>query len=226
MHVKRFLLVVTLSLFLLFAAEVDVWYLKYLSYIQLSFTWLETFFHEVSHGIVATLTGGSVVSLEFKLNGGGRCAYQGGWLKLVYFVGYAGASVWGAVLYLGATASIKNAHRLAISVLVLIVLSGLSWVKFSDHTSWFVLFVISANIVFPLWFVRLKYIQTYVQFLGIYVLLSSARSAIYLIQIKLPGDDTQMASVTKLPEIFWILVWVSISIAILFALLGKAIRSS
>jgi len=55
-----------LLLFIVAAFIVD-----YLPFINLPFLWSETFFHEISHGLAALLTGGSIDSITLNFNGAG-----------------------------------------------------------------------------------------------------------------------------------------------------------
>ncbi len=281
MPTVRFLLLVSLAVVLPLLPKVQLyWFNFFFHYLHLPFSWLDTFLHEISHGLVAVLTGGEIVKIHLRLNGGGECHYAGGWQMLVNFAGYAGASLWGAALYVGASSTVtvssrlaigvlllvlisawskliglfallgltgvagysaallagiglyllavslvvRSSHPLATSILVFILLSGVLWVK--DAESWLVLAVISLMIFVPLWFVQNRYIQLFVQFIGIYVLVNSTRSALALLSITRSGDDTRMANITKLPEVFWISVWALLSVALLLLLLRRSLRTA
>src|SRR5574340_141594 len=59
--------------------------------------------HEVSHGLAAILTGGTIVSIGLNPNEGGVCVTRGGWSFLVLNAGYLGSLLFGALfLLLGA----------------------------------------------------------------------------------------------------------------------------
>ena len=72
----------------------------YLPFIKLPFLWSETFFHELSHGLMALATGGSIESIALDYSGSGRCVYRGGVRTLVSFAGYAGSGLWGLLIYI------------------------------------------------------------------------------------------------------------------------------
>lgn len=58
------------------------------------------FLHEVSHGIAAVLTGGSIVSIGLGFDEGGVCLTRGGWPFLILNAGYLGSLLWGALFLL------------------------------------------------------------------------------------------------------------------------------
>jgi hypothetical protein len=60
------------------------------------------FLHELSHGLAAVLTGGSIVKIELSPNQGGICYTKGGWEFLVVTAGYLGSLLWGGMILLAA----------------------------------------------------------------------------------------------------------------------------
>lgn len=58
------------------------------------------FLHELSHGLAAILTGGSIVRIELSAAEGGLCVSRGGNPFLVTSAGYLGSLAWGAALLL------------------------------------------------------------------------------------------------------------------------------
>lgn len=58
------------------------------------------FLHELSHGLAAILTGGSIVRIELSAAEGGFCVSRGGVPFLVTSAGYLGSLAWGAALLL------------------------------------------------------------------------------------------------------------------------------
>lgn len=59
---------------------------------------LVVFFHEISHGTAAVLTGGSIARIELSPQLGGRCVHYGGWELVVLPAGYLGSMLWGALI--------------------------------------------------------------------------------------------------------------------------------
>ena len=73
--------------------------LKETPYLGIPFNWLESFFHELSHGLAAIITGGKILQIELFSNGAGLCTTQGGIAFIIAFSGYAGAVGWGVLIY-------------------------------------------------------------------------------------------------------------------------------
>ncbi|MFQ5534642.1 MAG: M50 family metallopeptidase, partial [Sphingomonadales bacterium] len=67
--------------------------------VSLPFSWTATFFHEISHGLMAIATGGSIVKINLYPNGAGLCTSIGGSPFLIAFAGYFGAVLWGVLIY-------------------------------------------------------------------------------------------------------------------------------
>lgn len=61
---------------------------------------LTVFFHELSHGIAAILTGGRIVEISINLRQGGVCYFEGGWFWLTATAGYLGSLLWGSGILL------------------------------------------------------------------------------------------------------------------------------
>ena len=71
----------------------------FLPFVGLPFLWLGTYFHELSHGVAALLSGGSIISLNLSVNGTGHCITSGGSLFLISISGYLGSALSGYILY-------------------------------------------------------------------------------------------------------------------------------
>src|SRR5712692_8304995 len=78
--------------------------------------------HELSHALVAILTGGQVLGIAIRLDGSGVTYARGGNLVLTASAGYVGSSVFGAVLWLAARGP---EWLVALFVYLLAVLNGL-----------------------------------------------------------------------------------------------------
>jgi hypothetical protein len=59
---------------------------------------LVVFFHEISHGLAAAATGGSIHNIQFSNNQSGVCTTAGGNAFLITSAGYLGSLMWGFVL--------------------------------------------------------------------------------------------------------------------------------
>ncbi|MCP4137021.1 MAG: M50 family metallopeptidase [bacterium] len=54
--------------------------------------------HEISHGLAAVLTGGTIVKIQINQNQGGVCYTQGGARALILTAGYLGSMLWGGLI--------------------------------------------------------------------------------------------------------------------------------
>jgi len=104
------------------------------------FDWMETFFHELSHGLAATVTFGWMKRIKLNWDGSGYCVTRGGLRIPVLLAGYMGAVIAGMAIYLvgweignGTLTSIDQMYVLRILIglfaffYVLLHLSGYVW---------------------------------------------------------------------------------------------------
>ncbi len=184
--------------------------LSYIPVLHVPFKWLEVYFHEISHGLAAILTGGRVISIELRPDGSGLCYYQGGWRLLISFAGYAGAVAWGLLIYLSAKSLGRRANIIAWLLTIMIGISTILWAR--DLTSILIL-VIMGGLLFTLARFSLgAWITTLTQFIGIYVMQSALQSPTYLLDGQASGDGAILASITMVPELFWVIIWIIIAL--------------
>ena len=173
-------------------------------------TWFQTFFHEISHGIAAILTGGKITKITLSFDGSGQCITRGGGRFLITFSGYVGASLWGLFVFRMA----KSQGFWIISLLVaLVVCCLIFWVR-DIQTAFIVLIILSLLIALS----KLQFpkIQSQVlEFIGIYILIDAIKSPFYLMDGKNLGDGYTLSKLTYIPEFFWIFIWFSIALSLL-----------
>jgi hypothetical protein len=168
--------------------------------------WVETFFHEISHGLMALATGGEISRVELHIDGSGLCYTSGGWAFLVSFSGYSGAVLWGALLYRVVGATNQHLARFLVAILgILVLVSGILWVR--DLVTTFIFAVILVMIIAAHAVGRFQLTQWVVRFIALYVMLSAARTPLYLLDGRSRGDGEALASMTYVPEILWVLIW-------------------
>jgi len=63
---------------------------------------LVVFFHEISHGFAALLTGGGIVDMNLDNQEGGYCKTRGGSRFVILSAGYLGSLLWGGLILIGA----------------------------------------------------------------------------------------------------------------------------
>ena len=197
---------------LLFVAIV----IKQLPLISIPFNWLESYFHEISHGIAALLTGGNVLRIQLFANGAGLCTTQGGISFIISFAGYAGATLWGWGIYKLASAHQKVAQVFSILLFILLVSSIVFWGR--DLLTWFILGVLAALFLLTIKLKKIHYLQRLMQLFGLLILLNSLSSPSYLLDGRHVGDGAALAAMTFIPEIIWVLIWFSIALLALYSL--------
>lgn len=79
--------------------------------------------HEISHGLAAVLTGGSIQSIQLGADQGGVCVTRGGSRFLTLSAGYLGSLGFGALLVLGAARSRRDRAVVALLGLALLAVT-------------------------------------------------------------------------------------------------------
>ncbi len=186
--------------------------IDYLPFVNLPFLWSETFFHEISHGIAALITGGRIHNISLNFNGSGLCTTSGGSHLLISFSGYLGSVLWGLTIYrLASALSKENAKYIVVTIVFLLVIVLLLWAR--DFTTIVILLILLSMYLTPLIsslsIVGAKY---FIQLVGIFVMLDAIRSPLYLLDGRNLGDGAALSQMTMLPELFWIIGWFVIAV--------------
>lgn len=199
--------------------------IDYLPFVNLPFLWSETFFHEISHGIAALLTGGSIHNISLHFRGSGLCTTSGGSHFLISFSGYLGSVIWGAVIY--STASVLSNNKSKYIVMAIVAMLSLVLVLWARNISTIlILLVLLAMYLLPL-FTKLGVAAKYfIQTVGIFVMLDAIRSPLYLLDGRDLGDGAALSKLTWLPETFWIIAWFLIAVGGLYGLWISAAKNS
>lgn len=189
--------------------------LDFIPYVKLPLVWSETFFHEISHGLAAMLTGGRIISITLDFVGSGLCVSQGGIRFIVAFAGYFGSALWGMLIYLIAD-NIKPKTAF-VWVGVFILMMAITLVLWAKGISTYIILT-GLIVLFSLFYKfssshLLKYV---LQFLGIFVLLDAIRSPLVLIDGQSRGDGATLASITYVPEFIWVGIWFAIGLSCLY----------
>ena len=98
------------------------------SMLVLPIKYLTVFFHELSHGLAAVFTGGSIVRIELNANQGGVCWTSGGIRFIVISAGYLGSLLWGSLILLGAVKT-RFDQQITAGLGVLLLGVTLVWVR-------------------------------------------------------------------------------------------------
>jgi len=188
--------------------------IDYVPFIKMPFLWSETFFHELSHGLMALVTGGKIVSITLDYSGSGLCVYRGGIRTLVSFAGYAGSGVWGLLIYIsvGYKANYKASY-IALFLMLLILTVLVLWAQ--NISSVLILLALLSMYLGLFIKKQLSILRLLLQFVGVFVMLDAIRSPLYLLDGKNLGDGAQLSQLTWVPEIAWVLIWVATSVTCL-----------
>jgi hypothetical protein len=172
---------------------------------------LVVFFHEISHGLAAVLTGGSIVSLKVSSDQSGLACTAGGWRLVVLSAGYLGSFAFGSALILAA-AWLKRPRALSVAMGAALGLVTLLYVRnlfgFAFGALAAAAFLASAR-----WLNDLSN-----DFLIRVVGVTSCGYAILdiysdTISRKVCGSDaSRLASITLIPSVVWGVLWVALSL--------------
>ena len=183
--------------------------------ISIPFKWLESYFHEISHGIAALITGGNIMRIQLFTNGAGLCTTLGGSTFLIAFAGYAGASIWGTLIYFFAGRTQRIAQVFSGFMMLLLASSILLWAR--DLLTLVILIVLLVMFFIAIKKHALPYLQKFMQLLGLIILLNSLLSPLYLLDGRHLGDGAALSGLTGIPEFIWIVCWTGLALfAVLF----------
>ncbi|XQW83779.1 M50 family metallopeptidase [Thalassotalea piscium] len=178
--------------------------------VSIPFKWLESYFHEISHGFAALATGGEIIRIQLFTNGAGLCTTRGGSAFFISFFGYAGAAIWGVIYYIMAGLHHRLAQLFAAVLALLFVVTLLFWSR--DILTIAIVISLLALVLVKLKYGQSFYLQMSLQVTAVMVLLNSLKSPWYLIDGRELGDGSALAQQTNIPEIFWVICWCVIAI--------------
>lgn len=180
--------------------------------------------HEVSHGIVALATGGTVEAIVLDPDEGGACYCPGGNSFLTLSAGYLGSLVWGVLFLLAAESRRVRARALigltggVILALTVLYLRGWFGVIYG--------LLFGAGLVASARLFSEGLNRAVVRVLGmtsaLYVLLD-IRSDI-LQRPHLRSDAAMLADLTGVPTLLWGLIWMAVALFVLGWLLERTWR--
>ncbi len=180
--------------------------LSFVPFIRIPFSWVMTYFHEISHGIGSLITGGSVVKIQLHLMGSGMCYTIGGIRFVVLQAGYVGAVVWGILIYRMADGMRKKGVNLiAVFLAVLVAVTTILYGR--DVITWSILLVLFGLFVSIVKLHEPSFVKLSLKFVGVYVLLDAIRAPLQLIDGRHYGDGAKLSDLTMIPEFFWVVLW-------------------
>ncbi len=183
------------------------------------FDWMETFFHELSHGLVATFTFGWMKRMKLNFDGSGHCVTMGGMRIPTLLAGYSGAVLFGMAIYLVGWHIGKGAFTAFDQLYVLRILIGLfavvTLISVRDITTLIIMIFMIGALGLPIYYANfLQSFPWYLEFIGLYIMKGALIAPLHLIDGRHVGDGAELADRTFIPEIIWIVLWLA------FALMG------
>ncbi len=183
------------------------------------------FLHEISHGLTAVFTGGSIVELRVFENEGGQALTRGGLPILVVSSGYIGSMILGGLLLLFAIRP-RGTRTLGVITATALLAISLLYVRNTFGI------VFGATFALALGFAALKLPQrinqTILQWLGalscLYALLDIKDD---LLTLEHRQTDAQiLAQMTGIPAIVWGIVWSALAVIVFYFIGRRAWRAA
>ncbi|MGH9913701.1 MAG: M50 family metallopeptidase [Pyrinomonadaceae bacterium] len=202
--------------------SVLLWFIPFAGYLVFPFRIFVTFIHEGSHALAALMTGNHVLSLSVAIDGSGLTqTTQSGLFSdvLVSSAGYLGSTLFGALLLL--------LIRIRVPVRLILLSSGLmigGLTFLFGLTSSFTL-VSGIAITIALFFAARLTTVRMATFLASFLAVQCVLNAILDLKTVLYNstpfgygvqtDAANLAYVTGIPSLVWVVVWIGISLALL-----------
>jgi len=184
------------------------------------------FLHEISHGLAAIATGGSIQQITLSPRLGGACYCPGGNAFLTLSAGYLGSLVWGAVILEAGQRAGRKSDRVVRLLGVSVVLLTVLFVRGVFGFTFGILF--GLGLVLVARHLSAQANRTLLTVLGL-------TSCLYaILDIKgdildrphLPSDAFMLAELTGVPTVVWGLAWISVAIGVSAWLFLRAYRTA
>ncbi len=173
---------------------------------------LVVFFHELSHGLAALLTGGSIVEIQLQKQQGGLCITQGGSRFVILTAGYLGSLLFGGgILLLAARsrddkATVGTLAAVLLTVTLLFVRPWFGFGMFFGLGSGAVLILAAVYFSKDMndWLLRV------IGLVSCFYAVLDIKSDI-LDRPEAQSDAYMLAELTGIPTIVWGLLWIAIA---------------
>lgn len=184
------------------------------------------FLHEISHGIAAVATGGSIQQITLNPRLGGACYCPGGNAFLTLSAGYLGSLLWGGAILESARKWRHRAHRLTFGIGIAVILLTLLFVRGAFGLLFGMLFG-----VFLMGVARRLGPDANRALLGVLGLTSCLYAVLdmksdILDRPHLPSDAHMLAQLTGVPTVAWGFLWIAIALAVSSGLFLRAYRTA
>jgi len=180
--------------------------------------------HEISHGVMAVLTGGAIEKMIITSNEGGLCACPGGSRFLTLSAGYLGSLLWGAAILVAARGKGKIPQIAAAAVGVIVIAVTILYVRNAFGLLFGVAF--GGGLMAVAYYLPSEGISALLTALG----LTSCLYAILDIKSdildrpEVLSDARMLAEHTGIPTLAWGILWIGIALAFSAWLFRKALQ--
>lgn len=205
--------------FVLLAIAVYFWESPFL----LPIKYLTVFFHELSHGISAVLTGGEIARIELNFNQGGVCYTAGGIRWIVLSSGYLGSLLCGCGILI-ANVRYKQEKLLMNLLSFTFIISIILWVRNFEG-------IVICSILALITYLIPKYANTYLcDVILNFIALSSCFYAIIDIKGDLIDRTVSISDAARLGEMFllpgWLIgvIWLVMAVVITFKTVSYSLK--
>ncbi len=184
---------------------------------------LVVLFHELSHGLAALATGGSIERIEISFEQGGVCYTSGGWSFVILNAGYLGSLAWGcALLVVGA----RTRHDRYIVGIVGVVILVVTLVYIRSMFGFVYGILAGAVLLGIAAMLPNRVSDVLLTVLGtvscLYAVWDIGSDVVFR---HIPGSDAhRLAEMTWIPAIVWGVGWIVVSVWVTIKALGMASR--
>ncbi len=184
------------------------------------------FLHEISHGLAAIATGGSIQRIELSPRLGGLCYCPGGNAFLTLSAGYLGSLAWGGVILEAGHRAGRHAGRVVQGLGALVLLISILFVRSAFGIVFGLLFglalILAAGRLSPAVNRGLLYVLGLTS--ALYAILDIKSDV--LDRPHLPSDAHMLAELTGVPTVVWGLIWIGLALVVSTLLFLRAFRSA
>lgn len=169
---------------------------------------LVVFFHELSHALMALLTGGEVLSIRLTMDEGGLCTTRGGIRWLILSSGYLGSLLWGGLILLLAAFSRKD--KLLLTTLgVLLFMLSILWLRPLNSLGFLFAMITSCALVASGYYFSDRACGFVLKIIGLATILYVPQDIISdaIWRSTMPSDARMLGQLTGIPTIIWGGLW-------------------
>ncbi|MCS6859755.1 MAG: M50 family metallopeptidase [Abditibacteriales bacterium] len=177
------------------------------------------FFHEISHGLAAVLTGGGIQNIQVNSDLSGVTYTWGGSGFLTLSAGYLGSMVWGSAILLAAS-RLNNDRPLMGALGLILLFVTVRFVPLTLNAFGFVFGLVVGAVMLGLALKAPESVNDFIlRFLGftscLYVVLDIKEDLLSPYSSSIQSDATMLAQMTGIPAMVWGGLWFLIALGVL-----------